>query len=242
LSIALDDTYQPDRDIHVFLQSTFDEIKQKHPSRAHFPTSWPGLEDLRQLVRKSSGQFIFASTIAKYLKSHRHWPPDRLKIVFGISKTGQETPFAELDCLYHLILSSVADIEKVKDVLAFLVLRPFKGEWKQTTTLIERFLFYRPGEIDMILSDLHSIISVPSPRDGFTELRFFHASLPDFLLDRSRSNDLSLDKGIAYAKLTRLAIKHINNPTESPLRNNRCMSLPCCHDFLDLTKTKASPI
>jgi hypothetical protein len=80
-SIALDDTYQPDDDIRVFLQSTFDEIKRKHPSRAHFPTSWPSSEDIRRLVKKSSGQFIFASTVAKYVNSRRHWPPDRLKII-----------------------------------------------------------------------------------------------------------------------------------------------------------------
>jgi len=124
-SIALDDTYRPDDDIRVFLQSTFDEIKQKHPSKAHLPTSWPSSEDIRRLVEKSSGQFIFASTVAKYVNSNRHWPPDRLKVILGKSELSQETPFAELDSLYHLILSSVADIEKVKDVLMILVLQPF---------------------------------------------------------------------------------------------------------------------
>jgi hypothetical protein len=54
-SIALDDTYRPDDDIQVFLQSTFDEIKRNHPSRAHLPTSWPSLEDMGRLVKKSSG-------------------------------------------------------------------------------------------------------------------------------------------------------------------------------------------
>ena len=113
--IALDDTYQPDVDIRVFLQSTFDEIKRKHPSRAHLPTSWPSSEDIRTLVEKSSGQFIFASTAAKYVNSHHHWPPDRLKVIFGQSEPGQETAFAELDGLYRFILSSVTDIEKVMD-------------------------------------------------------------------------------------------------------------------------------
>ena len=153
-SIALDDTYQPEDDIRVFLQSTFDEIKRKHPSRAHLSMSWPNAEDIQQLVKKSSGQFIFASTVAKYVNSRRHWPPDRLNIIFGKSKPDQETPFAELDSLYHLILSSVADAEKLQDVLIFLVLRPFWQSGirvKQTITLIERFLFYRPGEIDIIL-------------------------------------------------------------------------------------------
>jgi hypothetical protein len=236
-SIALDDTYRPDDDIRVFLQSTFDEIKRKHPSRAHLPTSWPSVEYIQRLVKKSSGQFIFASTVAKYVTSNRHWPPDRLNIILGKSKPSQETPFAELDSLYHLILSSVTDPEKLQDVLMFLVLRPFwlARRWsKKTTTMIEKFLFYRPGEIDMILTDLHSIIYVPPPGKEISEeseLRFFHASLPDFLLDRSRSMDLFLDQGIAYAKLTGLAVKHINNPTESPLRDNQRMSFPSCCDL-----------
>ena len=240
-SIALDDTYQPDDDIRVLLESTFDEIKRNHPSKAHLPMSWPSVEDIRRLVKKSSGQFIFASTVAKYVISRRHWPPDRLNIIFGRSKPGQETPFTALDSLYHLILSSVGDAEKLRDVLTLLVLRPLSqgSTWaKQTTTLIENFLFYRPGEIDMILTDLHSIIHVPRPGSGTTELRFFHASLPDFLLDRSRSMDLFLDQGAAYAKLTRLAVRHINNPTESPLRNDQGKYFPSCCDFIDSIKMK----
>ena len=121
----------------------------------------------------------------KYVNSHRHWPPDWLKIIFGQSEPGQETPFTKLDSLYHLILLSIIDIDKLQDILMFLVLQPFqKSPWiKQTTTFIKNFLFYRPGKIDMILIDLYSIIYVPPPRDEWSELQFFHASLADFLLD-----------------------------------------------------------
>jgi len=221
-SIALDNTYKPDRDIEVFLQSTFNEIKRKHPSGAHLPKNWPSLQDIRRLVEKSSGQFIFASTVAKYLHSHRHWPPDRLKIIFGQSNPRNETPFAELDGLYRLILLSV-DVAKLKDLLMFLLLQPFQGGLIQTT-LIEKFLFYRPGEMDMILTDLHSIISVPPPGDAFSDLRFVHASLPDFLLDQSRSLDLFFDQSPAYLKLTELAVKHIDHPTKYSLWNYQRMS------------------
>ena len=121
-----------------------------------------------------------------------------------------------------------------------LVLRPFPAaEWAHVTNLIEKFLFYRPGEVDMILSELHSIISVSPPLHVRRKLHFFHASLPDFLLDRSRSKDLFLDQGAAYAKLTALAVKHINNPTQSLLGNYQCMSSPFCDDFIDLTKLKS---
>ena len=89
----------------------------------------------------------------------------------------------------------------------------------------------------MILNDLHSIIYVPHPEDEFGELRFFHASLPDFLQDRSRSKDLFLDEGAAYAKLTGLAVKHINNNKYLP-RHAQCMSFPSCCDFIDSMKMK----
>ena len=79
----------------------------------------------------------------------------------------------------------------------------------------------------MILTDLHSIIYVPPQGNAICKPRFFHASLPDFLLDRSRSMHLFLDQGAAYAKLTGLAVKHINNPTESPFIG-QSMSFPSC--------------
>ena len=123
----------------------------------------------------------------------------------------------------------------------FLVLRPFSQHALSPTpikTLVERFLFYRPDEIDIILIDLYSVIYVPSPGDYFRELGFFHASLPDFLLDRSCSKDLFLDQGAAYAKLTGLAVKHMNNPTDSPLRNNQCKCSPSCCDSIDSIKIK----
>jgi hypothetical protein len=51
---------------------------------------------------------------------------------------------------------------------------------KQTTTLIEKFLFYRPGEIDMILTDLHSIIYVPPPGNEISELQVLSRFAPRF--------------------------------------------------------------
>ena len=132
--------------------------------------------------------------------------------------------------------------------MMFLVLRPFSKAipWfaLTETTLIEKFMFYRPGEIDMILSDLHSIIYVPPLGDRYRhgELQFFHASLPDFLLDRSRSKDHFLDQGAAYAKLTGLALKHLNNPTESPLWAYLGITFPSCLGFTDSMRIKTKLI
>ena len=99
-TLALDDSYLPDADIKLFLEANFDVIKRDHPLRHQLPGSWPSSLEIDHIVRKSSGQFIYASTVMKYVESSRHWPTDRLEIIFGIMSRGKDTPFADLDGLY----------------------------------------------------------------------------------------------------------------------------------------------
>ncbi|PPQ89614.1 hypothetical protein CVT25_012531 [Psilocybe cyanescens] len=208
--IVLDDSYQPDTDIRTFLLSRFDDVKQKHPILLHRRPPWPSMMDIELLVQKSSGQFIYASTVMKYVDSHQHWPPDRLDIAFGLSITDDDTPLAELDLFYQHILSSVADIDKVLDIFMFLLLVQF---WDKTRTVIEDFLFFRRGELDVILCDLHSLVSIPLPDDDSSELRIFHASFPDFLLDRSRSGKFYIDTAKASTTIARYCMRHFKEPT-----------------------------
>ncbi|PPQ90663.1 hypothetical protein CVT25_004700, partial [Psilocybe cyanescens] len=82
--IALDDDYQSAEDIRHFLADKFNEIKADHPLRSYIPIGWPAEDSLNTLVRKSSGQFIYASTVVKYVASARHRPTHRLEVVLGI--------------------------------------------------------------------------------------------------------------------------------------------------------------
>ncbi|KDR73182.1 hypothetical protein GALMADRAFT_723711 [Galerina marginata CBS 339.88] len=208
--LVLDDTCDPDADVRIFLESRFEEIKKGHPSGSFLPARWPHYSDIDRLVRKSSGQFIYASTVLKFVESSRHWPPDRLNIIFGLTPPGANTPFAELDALYTHILSSVEDIERVLEIFSFLFFK--ESNVKSRMDLVESFLFFRRGELQMVLSDLHSIIYVPPPGDGSRSLRMYHASLRDFLMDKSRSGRFSLDAGLAYARLAMHCIKHMTFP------------------------------
>ena len=211
--LVLDGKYHPDADIRVFLQSKLRDIKERHPSRAHLPASWPSDEDVERLVQKSSGQFIYASTVIKFIDSHRHWPPDRLNIIFGISPRGKTTPFAEMDSLYLHILISVSDnIETTLDIFTLLLFL-HHPHLQITPQLIESLLSLRKGEVLMVLSDLHSIISVPSPDEQNSPLRLFHASLGDFLTDHSRSGDtFFLDPGVCYRNIVNRIVRQLMNP------------------------------
>ena len=119
--LMLDNKYLPDEDIRTFLVSKFQDIKKRHPSGTSL-ASWPPADDIERLVHKSSGQFIYASTVIKFIDSHRHWPPDRLDIIFGILPRGKTTSFAEMDALYSHILSAASDnIEKILDIFTVLL-------------------------------------------------------------------------------------------------------------------------
>ena len=83
-TLALDDTYNPDDDIRLFLTDNFRQIKDTHRMRRYLDDSWPSEDVVERLVKKSSGQFIYASTAVKYVSSIRHHPADRLNVVLGI--------------------------------------------------------------------------------------------------------------------------------------------------------------
>ncbi|KAF8153383.1 hypothetical protein B0H34DRAFT_723341 [Crassisporium funariophilum] len=209
--LALDDTYLPGKDIRFFLGEKFKAIRQTHPTHAHLLPSWPSTSDIASLVQKSSGQFIYASTIIKYVASPRHRPTDRLKIILGIKPPPKnDTPFAELDALYHFIFSCVENLETALDILS-VILFTVKGKVKRTPRLVEDLLFLQHGDVAMELCDLHSILDVPTPPDGIDggrEIRILHASLSDFLFNESRSGFFSINPEKACTKLTRCFLKH----------------------------------
>ena len=221
MRLVLDNKYLPDEDIRTFLMSRFRDIKQRHPSHTTLPP-WPSKLDIERLVQKSSGQFIYASTVIKFIDSHCHWPPDRLNIIFGILPRGKTTPFAEMDALYSLILTQTAasdSVEKILDIFTVLLfLRTSHTDWKRTVPFLESFLSYRTGEVFTILSDLHSIISIPAQDQQDMALEFFHASLGDFLTDRSRCGDtFFLDPGISHRKIATWMMNKIRGPESSIL-------------------------
>ncbi len=58
--IPLDNNYKPEEDILHFLNARFDNIKQTHPFRGSLCADWPCPSHVQEIVRKSSGQFIYA--------------------------------------------------------------------------------------------------------------------------------------------------------------------------------------
>lgn len=79
--LALDNSYQPDDDIWLFLSDNFQWIKDTHFMKAFLDPLWPSIDVLDKLVNKSLGQFIYALTVMKYVW---HQPADCLNVILGI--------------------------------------------------------------------------------------------------------------------------------------------------------------
>ncbi len=117
--MALDDHYLPEHDIRVFLAESFDNIKRTHPFGHLLSDNWPEASDVRKIVQKSSGQFIYASVVVKFCSMLDLYPEQQLKIVHGLRPRGTLTPFAQLDALYQHIFSLVRDPQVTSLILAW---------------------------------------------------------------------------------------------------------------------------
>jgi len=222
-TLALDDTYQPDDDIRLFLTDNFMQIKDTHPMRRYLDHSWPSADVLGRLVKKSSGQFIYASTVMKYVSSIRHQPADRLNVILGIRppRHAREMPFGELDALYTHIFSCVEDRETVRLLLGFHLLsssRPFG--FPMHAKGLEHFFLLNRGELEMLLGDLHSVIQINSI--FHPAIRILHASLGDFLLDPGRLKEFYIHPPSIHTACMHLCFQY----------NKQCMSTSFIHKKL----------
>jgi hypothetical protein len=197
--IALDESYLPANDIRLFLTDKFQEIKSTHRLRRYIPPQWPLPNVLDKLIEKASGQFIYASTVINYVSSIRHKPQDHLDVILGIRPPQRDLPFAELDALYMHILSGVEDIDFVLEILSVLLFSNNRFPWPWSSSLVEEFLSFQPGDVEMFLGDMSSLVNV-GPDQKITIL---HASLTDFLMDRTRSKGFWVNPPAQHTMLAR---------------------------------------
>ena len=210
-TLALDDTYKPDDDIRLFLTDNFTQVKDTHPMKRYLDHSWPSDDVLESLVEKSSGQFIYASTVVKYVSSIRHQPADRLNVVLGIRppRHVREMPFEQLDALYTHIFTSVEDRETALLILGFRLISSHRSPHMDAEELEDFFLLNR-GDIEMLLGDLSAVIAVSDdyPYFHIPYIHILHASLRDFLLDAARSKEFYIDLSSIHTTCMHLCFRH----------------------------------
>ncbi|KAJ7445941.1 hypothetical protein B0H11DRAFT_2249117 [Mycena galericulata] len=172
-------------DVRRYLLDEFGRIRREHRTMAAISVPWPPSKVVEDLVKKSSGYFIYASTIIKYIDDKHFRPTDRLQIILGIKEQGSASPFDILDQLYIRILSDVprdsrTQLEQILSVIATDHLRR-NLSFSQVAQLLQLDL----DDVRLILRDLHSVIDLPE--DHSDSVAVHHASFLDFLHDSARS-------------------------------------------------------
>ncbi|KAJ7434149.1 hypothetical protein FB451DRAFT_1572171 [Mycena latifolia] len=170
-------------DIRNYLSSEFDRIHHEHEeTMASVPTPWPTRDIFEVLVDKSSGYFIYAATIIKFIDDRDFRPTERLAAVIENLPTECGTPFHALDELYSQILHDSPFPSRILNILCFIL---HGSMFRVSTKNIERLLGLHPGDVKLTLRRLQSLLLVPQDE---TDIIFLHhKSFRDFLVDPNRS-------------------------------------------------------
>ena len=213
--LVLDNSYNPDQDIATFLRSSFADIYHRRhtrfPSMSSLILPWPSEDIISFLVRRSSGQFIFAATVIRFIDEDRKLPTAQLEVILDICESLNASqhkinPFDLLDQLYTHVLRSSEEIHKVISLLA--VIFYLGHNHNPTPAFLQSFLGLNPDEMILLFWNLHSIIYIPASRTD--SIHFYHASFRDYLRDRHRSKDLYIDEHLACSVLLKSSMRHLS--------------------------------
>ncbi|KAJ7196470.1 hypothetical protein GGX14DRAFT_574797 [Mycena pura] len=164
-------------DVRRYLLDEFTRIHDEHKTMAMVPYPWPSQKMVDDLVQKSSGYFIYASTVVKFIDNKNCRPGERLEVITGLKEPDSGSPFATLDRLYTEILSQVHARPLVLKILTVIL-----AGLELLPSYIDQLFELEPGDVLLALRDLHSVIKI-------TEncLDFYHNSFHDFLKDPARA-------------------------------------------------------
>lgn len=195
-TIVLETSIESLDDISKYLHAGFAEIRERH---SHFmrgiSKTWPSEEDLKTLRQRSSGHFIYAATVLKFVgDSNDHLNPiSQLNIILRqspeMTPALRASPYSELDRLYLHVLSRHRNPLQLLQILTFFLVpnfRPFPD-------FLDDLLDIDQGTVVASLSCLHSLINFSESDSVEHPSTFHHASFQDFLLNSSRSQTFHIN-------------------------------------------------
>jgi len=176
-------------DIQLYLTQRLTMIS-KQRSDLELPNPWPHDDEIMALTKKSSGLFIFASTLVRFIESAHHDPNKRLQLLVSEINSTTHEGRAGIDSLYSEILHhAFSDVHEtdvfanMRSVLGAIILA-FNPLSRKELSIV---LGVSTTLISTTLRHLHSVILIPT--DESREIRTFHKSFPDFLQDSKRCAD-----------------------------------------------------
>ncbi|KAJ7798152.1 hypothetical protein B0H13DRAFT_2505494 [Mycena leptocephala] len=189
-------------DVRKYLLDEFTQIhREHHETMVMVPKPWPSPEIINDLVDKSSGYFIYASTIIKFIDDKHFRPTERLAVITGMAEPCFGEPFAALDQLYTQILSEVPARPELLKILK--VITTELSYEPLSVTSIEQLLELEPGDDD----------------DDRRGISIHHASFGDFLQDPARAGTFYIGGRQHRTDLSRHILKAFSYKYDDPSLN-----------------------
>lgn len=219
-------------DVEFYLRHELKRIRKKYPATMPDPPSeWPRESDYMKLAAASSGLFVFASTVIRFVDDLVYGDPvtkfnrvlaviaeTRFQCLEHSSKAAH--PLAFLDMLYIHIFEEVPKESwpTAKRLISSAII-PYAvpGNHKVHRLVPEgyklctfaNFLGIQKHRVFGALQRLHSILRM-SPQEDFAlelPLNFHHKSVLDFLFDPARSGEFCINEGESVADYTECALR-----------------------------------
>ncbi|KAJ7906253.1 hypothetical protein B0H13DRAFT_1619549, partial [Mycena leptocephala] len=172
-------------DIRKYLHDEFSRIQVEYFAEGiDLGDAWPSPEAVKHLVEKSSGIFIYATTVIRFVGDQWHsHPQEQLDSVLSLDPEST----APLDDLYTQILSVAQQDTRQLRILHVIWQSELFGVDPEEIDLL---LDLRCGTSRLALRCLHSLLEVPPIIPRFElrpQVQVLHASFTDFLGDPRRS-------------------------------------------------------
>jgi hypothetical protein len=187
--VVLDEMFDPGRDIQVFLQDGFAKICSGNSILSHVEQPWPSKGIIDLLVQRSSGQFIYAATVLKFVAADFCSPTEQLALVLKRDPTA----FSDLDQLYTQILSVYPSAENIVQILG--IISASQGIDVEVE-VIEDVFEMEEGKVKLMLRGLSSLMrdDWEIEDSGVIIPHFIHASFSDYLSNSSRSGPFHVNQ------------------------------------------------
>lgn len=192
----LDHTYSPDKDIALYLEAMFADIRRRYG----LDPNWPAPNVVPMLVTNASGQFAYPSFIMRFIDDEENpqSPVDLLEIIMRTTSSplsSPTNPWAPLDAMYAAIIRSTPDaLLSVTWVQAIRWIHNRPNIWKSRLSYGNEVLEESLGEAYRVLAPLRSLIKL-APGRPFNEYSFYHKSFLDYLDDPTRIGPLYVGRG-----------------------------------------------
>ncbi|QRV97718.1 WD repeat-containing protein [Ceratobasidium sp. AG-Ba] len=175
---------------------------------------WGEPETLDSLVKRSGALFIYAATVVRYIGMNDFvCGQELLEEIIGSQASGNQSSESskEIDGLYSSILKPILSGSNVHRIVR-----------ERITTILHTVICTReplslsvmakllgldgPNAVHKALQPLLSVLQISSSDSTITTL---HESFPNYLLDKSRSNEFHCDEGTHNDYLAELCFKQI---------------------------------